>query len=56
MQSVFEYSVERRGGKYYIYRPDGSKMPEPSAFAGDREGIAKLYKMVAELNHKSTKS
>ena len=56
MQSESEYSVERRGSKYYLYRPDGSKMPGQSAFVGDTEEIARLYKMAAELNYKRSKS
>lgn len=51
-----EYSVERRGGKYYLYRPDGSKMSGQSAYASDTEGVARLYKMAAELNYKRSKS
>lgn len=56
MQSDSEYTVERRGGKYYLYRPDGSKMPGQSAYINDSEGIAKLYKMAAELNSKAAQS
>lgn len=56
MQCESEYSVERRGGKYYLYRPDGTKMAGQSAFVGDTEEIARLYKMAAELNYKSAKS
>ncbi len=51
-----EYSVERRGGKYYLYRPDGSKMPGQEAFSSDLVGIARLYKMAAELNRKTNKN
>lgn len=46
--------MERRGGKYHLYRPDGSKSPDQEAFAGDPERVAKLYKMAAELNRKNT--
>lgn len=56
MLSESEYSVERRGGKYYLYRPDGSKMPGQSAYMSDTDGVAKLYKMAAELNFKRSKS
>lgn len=56
MQYESEYSVERRGCKYYLYRPDGSKMPGQSAYMSDTEGVAKLYKMAAELNYKRSKS
>ncbi len=51
-----EYSVERRGGKFYLYRPDGTKMPGQSAYMSDTEGVAKLYKMAAELNYKRSRS
>lgn len=51
-----EYTVERRGGKYYLYRPDGSKFPGQEAFIYDREGTASLYKMAAQLNQKAAKS
>lgn len=53
MPSVSEYTVERRGGKCYLYRPDGSKFPGQEAFAYDREEVAKLYQLAAQLNKKS---
>lgn len=53
MQSVSKYAVERRGGKYYLYRPDGSRFPGQEAFAGDTERVARLYRMAAELNLKA---
>lgn len=56
MPSDSEYTVERRGGKYYLYRPDGSKFPGQEAFIYDREGTASLYKLAAQLNQKAAKS
>lgn len=56
MPSVSEYTVERRGGKCYLYRPDGSKFPGQEAFAYDREEVAKLYQLAAQLNNKAAKS
>lgn len=53
MQSGSEYTVERRGGKYYLYRPDGSKFPGQEAFIYDREQVAKLYQLAAQLNNKA---
>lgn len=53
MPSAFEYTVERRGGKYYLYRPDGSKFPGQEAFAYDRERVSRLYQMADQLNKKS---
>lgn len=48
------YTVERRGGQYVLYRPDGRPVPGQRAYISDREGINKLYKMAAELNKKLT--
>lgn len=56
MQSGSEYTVERRGRKYYLYRPNGSKFPGQEAFAYDREEVAKLYQLAAQLNNKAAKS
>ena len=56
MPSGSEYTIERRGGKYYLYRPDGSKFPGQEAFLYDREQVAKLYQMAAQLNQKAAKS
>lgn len=56
MPSDSEYTVERRGGKYYLYRPDGSKFPGQEAFAYDRERVSKLYQMAAQLNCQAAKS
>lgn len=56
MPSDSEYTVERRGGKYYLYRPNGTKFPGQEAFLYDREQVAKLYQMAAQLNQKAAKS
>ena len=53
MPSDSEYTVERRGGKYYLYRPDGSKFPGQEAFLYDREQVAKLYQLAVQLNNKA---
>ncbi len=47
-----KYTVERRGCKYCLYRPNGSKMPGQEAFIGDLVEIARLYRMAEELNRK----
>lgn len=56
MLSEFKYTVERRGGKYYLYRPNGSKFPGQEAMAWDREKVARLYRLACELNKKIGKS
>ena len=53
MPSDSEYTVERRGGKYYLSRPDGSMFPGQEAFLYDREQVAKLYQLAAQLNNKA---
>lgn len=56
MPSDSEYTVERRGSKYYLYRPDGRKFPGQEAFVGDREKVSRLYMLAAQLNEKAGNS
>lgn len=47
------YSVERRGAKYYLYDPEGTKIDGQSAFSWEREKVARMFALAAELNHKA---
>ncbi|UBD75690.1 hypothetical protein K6V26_04925 [Parabacteroides goldsteinii] len=45
-----QYSVERRGAKYYLYDPKGTKMDGQSAFPWERKKVAKMFALASELN------